>query len=63
MEIYYIVLFAACFTSSMALEAINEGLISSYGEKKEKLAKNICRGIIILSFIAVIIFTIISKNL
>ena len=63
MGFFYISWFFVCFACSMALEAINNGWLVNYGEKKVKLVKNICKGFMILSLVVAIIFTIITEIL
>ena len=63
MGYFYIVWFAVCYACSMALEAINNGWLADYGESKTKVVKSICKGIMLLSFVTVIILTVFTEIL
>lgn len=62
MALYYIAWFCVCFGCSMILEAINNGMLISNDVKKLKLIKSGCKGVMLLSLMAVVIFSIVTRN-
>lgn len=62
MALYYIVWFCVYFVCSMILEAINNRMLIFNDEKKLKLTKSVCKGVMLLSLIAVVTFSIVTRN-
>ena len=60
--VYFCILWCAlCYACSMVLEALNKGWLAEYGERKVNFVRNICKGFMLGTFVAVIILTIVFE--
>lgn len=50
---FYLVCFMICYLGALGVEALNNGWLMSYGEKKRQAIRKTCFGIIAISFIGV----------